>query len=238
VIGADAVKLAQERFGLASPPEGPLVPRERLVEFARALYDELGYHYLSYITAVHYPPPVTGGARGEKAAKHGAAHGAATSQSAAAAQPAASSGDAVQQPAPHAAAAQHAVAAQPQVAAQSQLAAQSHVAPPPAEAAPAVVEPIAPEPVPPARFIVVYRVRNIARNSEYPFRCEVTVGTSVPSLCSVWAGADWQEREAYDLVGPVFEGHPDLRRIMLPEDWEGHPLQRQYAIDTPHRPWR
>jgi NADH-quinone oxidoreductase subunit C len=73
----------------------------------------------------------------------------------------------------------------------------------------------------PARFVVVYRI-----------------DVSVPSVYSVWVGADWQEREAFDLVGPVFEGHPDLRRIMLPEDWEGHPLQRQYAIDTPHRPWR
>ncbi len=196
MIGADAVTLAQERFGLASPPEGPLVPRERLVELARALYDELGYRYLSYITAVHYPPPAAGGARAEKAAKHGATH------------------------------AVVADAATPIVAA------------PMPEAAGAPPETPAPEPVAPARYIVVYRVRNIAANSEYPFRCEVTVGTSVPSLCSVWAGADWQEREAYDLVGPVFEGHPDLRRIMLPEDWEGHPLQRQYAIDTPHRPWR
>jgi NADH:ubiquinone oxidoreductase subunit C len=98
-------------------------------------------------------------------------------------------------------------------------------------------EPALPEVVP-AHYFVVYRVRNIAQNTEFPFRCRVPVGTSVPTLAFVWVGADWQEREAFDLVGPVFEGHPDLRRIMLPEDWEGHPLQRQYAIDTPHRPWR
>jgi NADH-quinone oxidoreductase subunit C len=90
----------------------------------------------------------------------------------------------------------------------------------------------------PARYTLVYRVRDLARGLEFPFRCEVPAGTGVPSLAGVWAGADWQEREAFDLVGPVFEGHPDLRRIMLPEDWEGHPLQRDYAIDTPHRPWR
>jgi len=90
----------------------------------------------------------------------------------------------------------------------------------------------------PARYTVVYRVRDLARGLEFPFRCEVPVGTNVPSLASVWAGADWQERETFDLVGPLFEGHPDLRRIMLPEDWEGHPLHRDYAINTPHRPWR
>jgi NADH-quinone oxidoreductase subunit C len=90
----------------------------------------------------------------------------------------------------------------------------------------------------PARYTVVYRVRDLARGLEFPFRCEVPVGTGVPSLSSVWAGADWQEREAFDLVGPVFQDHPDLRRIMLPEDWEGHPLHRDYAINTPHRPWR
>ena len=42
----------------------------------------------------------------------------------------------------------------------------------------------------------------------------------------------------FDLVGTIFEGHPDLRRIMMPEDWPGHPLRRDYAIDTAHFPWR
>ncbi len=183
-FGSDAARLAETRFGLTVSPLGPTVPRERIVEFARALYDELGYHYLSYITAVHHPA-LTDAAKGKPAKK-----------------PKEGEAD---------------VAAVP--------------AEPVAETAPPV------ETVP-ARYVVVYRVRNIERDLDFPFRCEVPVGTSVPSLFSVWAGADWQEREAFDLVGPVFEGHPDLRRIMLPEDWEGHPLQRQYAIDTPHAPWR
>jgi NADH-quinone oxidoreductase subunit C len=54
----------------------------------------------------------------------------------------------------------------------------------------------------------------------------------------VFVGADWQEREQFDLVGVHFAGHPDLRRLMMPEDWVGHPLRRDYAIDTPHAPWR
>lgn len=58
------------------------------------------------------------------------------------------------------------------------------------------------------------------------------------SLVALFAGADWQEREQYDLVGVRFRGHPDLRRLMLPEEWEGHPLRKDYAIDTRCPPWR
>ncbi len=88
--------------------------------------------------------------------------------------------------------------------------------------------------------LVAYRVRRLAggRPVDVPFRVWVPTGETTPSLVPVWVGADWQEREQYDLVGTVFEGHPDLRRIMLPEDWEGHPLRKDYAIDTPHFPWR
>jgi NADH-quinone oxidoreductase subunit C len=59
-----------------------------------------------------------------------------------------------------------------------------------------------------------------------------------PSLVSVWRGANWMERECYDMFGIVFDGHPDLRRILLPQDWEGHPLLKSYAVDTPHPPYR
>jgi NADH-quinone oxidoreductase subunit C len=51
---------------------------------------------------------------------------------------------------------------------------------------------------------------------------------SVPSVANVWASAGWMERETYDLFGIVFEGHPDLRRILLPDDWVGYPLRKDY----------
>ncbi|MEY2792155.1 MAG: hypothetical protein RJA76_147 [Bacteroidota bacterium] len=50
----------------------------------------------------------------------------------------------------------------------------------------------------------------------------------IDSISSIWKTADWHEREVYDLVGVAFAGHPDLRRILLPEDWEGHPLRKDY----------
>ena len=59
-----------------------------------------------------------------------------------------------------------------------------------------------------------------------------------PSLASIWRGANWMERECYDMFGIRFDGHPDLRRILLPQDWEGHPLLKSYAVDTPHPPYR
>ncbi len=56
---------------------------------------------------------------------------------------------------------------------------------------------------------------------------------SVPSVTGVWDGANWHEREAYDLLGITFEGHPDLRRIMMTEDWIGHPLRKDYVYEDP-----
>jgi NADH-quinone oxidoreductase subunit C len=63
-------------------------------------------------------------------------------------------------------------------------------------------------------------------------------GTACPSLVPIYRGADWMERECYDMFGVVFTGHPDLRRILLADDWEGHPLLKSYAVDTPHPPYR
>ena len=55
-------------------------------------------------------------------------------------------------------------------------------------------------------------------------------GEEVPSVVSVWPTADWHEREQYDLMGIVFAGHPNLRRLIMPHDWDGHPLRKDYPI--------
>ena len=89
----------------------------------------------------------------------------------------------------------------------------------------------------PDRTVVEYRIRRLP-GDDFWFRVTVPTGEGTPSLARLWRGADWQEREQHDLVGTRFDGHPDLRRIMLPEDWEGYPLRRDYAIDTRHHPWR
>ena len=62
--------------------------------------------------------------------------------------------------------------------------------------------------------------------------------SSCPSLVPVYRGANWMERECYDMFGIRFDGHPDLRRMLLGDDWEGHPLLKSYAVDTPHPPYR
>ena len=58
------------------------------------------------------------------------------------------------------------------------------------------------------------------------------------SLVPVYRGANWMERECFDMFGIVFDDHPDLRRILLGDDWQGHPLLKSYAVDTPHPPYR
>ena len=62
--------------------------------------------------------------------------------------------------------------------------------------------------------------------------------TACPSIVPVYRGANWMERECFDMFGVVFEGHPDLRRILLGDDWVGHPLLKSYAVDTPYPPYR
>ena len=78
---------------------------------------------------------------------------------------------------------------------------------------------------------VVYHVSSFAAPGRR-FTFKVTLpreGTpELPTLSKVWATADWQEREVYDLFGIVFAGHPDLRRILLADDWVGHPLRKDY----------
>jgi NADH-quinone oxidoreductase subunit C len=87
---------------------------------------------------------------------------------------------------------------------------------------------------PEERFAVVYNLKSIPFQTQLTLRVELLQGRSIdilpqlPSVAKVWRTADWHEREAFDLMGIFFTGHPDLRRILMPEDWEGYPLRKDY----------
>jgi NADH-quinone oxidoreductase subunit C len=77
---------------------------------------------------------------------------------------------------------------------------------------------------------VVYTLYSIPYDYKLNIRCEIDRNSpQIPSVNSVWRTADWHEREAFDLLGINFLNHPDLRRILLPTDWEGFPLRKDYS---------
>ncbi len=81
------------------------------------------------------------------------------------------------------------------------------------------------------RFDIVVQLYSIPNRVRLRVKAGVDDGETVPSLVPVHAGANWLEREVYDMFGIVFEDHPDLRRILLPDDWEeGHPLRKDYPL--------
>jgi len=80
------------------------------------------------------------------------------------------------------------------------------------------------------RFGVVYHLYSISRKLRLRLKVLLADGESVPSVTGVWPGADWPEREAYDMFGIVFDGHPELKRIYLAHDWEGYPLRKDYPL--------
>jgi NADH-quinone oxidoreductase subunit C len=82
----------------------------------------------------------------------------------------------------------------------------------------------------PARFAVDYHLLQIPGSDVVRVQVWVEDGQSVPSVIEVWPTADWHEREAYDLMGIRFDGHPNLSRILMEDDWEGHPLRKDYPI--------
>jgi NADH-quinone oxidoreductase subunit C len=85
---------------------------------------------------------------------------------------------------------------------------------------------------------VVCRVENLDAPLAVVMRTRLGPGeVRCPTLTGVWKGADWMERECFDMLGVVFEGHPDLRRILLAQDWVGHPLRKDY-VDSGFTPYR
>lgn len=81
------------------------------------------------------------------------------------------------------------------------------------------------------RFEIVYLLHSIRNNARLRLKCRLSGGDpTVDSVTSVWSGANWYEREVLDLFGITFTNHPDPRRIMMPDDWEGHPLRKDFPI--------
>ena len=80
------------------------------------------------------------------------------------------------------------------------------------------------------RFELVYHLVSPHRRARVRLKALAGADTAVPSLTPLFPGAGWPERELYDLFGIVFEGHDDLRRLMMPDDWDGHPLRKDYPV--------
>ncbi len=79
-------------------------------------------------------------------------------------------------------------------------------------------------------FVLVYHLRSVDSKVSLGIKVSVDRDTpKVPSVTSLWKGANWHEREAFDLFGIEFAGHPNLTRILLPEDWVGHPLRKDFT---------
>lgn len=84
------------------------------------------------------------------------------------------------------------------------------------------------------RFEVVYNLYSIRYRHKIRIRAQVPENDpKIGSVVPIWSGADWHERECFDMFGIVFTGHPDLRRILMPEDWEGYPLRKDYPLKGP-----
>jgi len=82
----------------------------------------------------------------------------------------------------------------------------------------------------------VYHLSSTVKKHAITLKVEVPADRpEVPSVADIWESANWHEREAYDLMGLRFIGHPDLRRILLPEDWPGHPLRKDFKVPEFYR---
>ncbi len=88
-----------------------------------------------------------------------------------------------------------------------------------------------------AEFDVVYILYSFAKNTRVRVKTQIADGSSLPSAVPIWPTANWLEREVFDMFGIRFEGHPDLKRILMPEDWKGHPLRKDYGILQQDKDW-
>ncbi|MFB3853252.1 MAG: NADH-quinone oxidoreductase subunit C [Vicinamibacterales bacterium] len=88
-------------------------------------------------------------------------------------------------------------------------------------------------PARPERFDVVYSLYSTRHRHRLRLKVRVADGQAVPSVSGVWPAANWLEREVFDMFGIRFAGHPDLRRILMPEEWQGHPQRKDYPLEGP-----
>jgi len=87
------------------------------------------------------------------------------------------------------------------------------------------------------QFDIVWILYSFERNERLRVKTQIADGEHIPSAVSMWPTANWLEREAYDMFGIHFDGHPDLKRILLPEGWKGHPLRKDYGIIQQDQEW-
>jgi len=87
------------------------------------------------------------------------------------------------------------------------------------------------------RFDLIYILYSFARNERIRVKTMIAEGARPGTVCGVHLTANWLEREVFDMFGIQFEGHPDMRRILLPEEWEGHPLRKDYSILQQDQRW-
>jgi NADH-quinone oxidoreductase subunit C len=87
------------------------------------------------------------------------------------------------------------------------------------------------------RFDIVLNMYSFEKNERLRLKAHAAADERVPSVQGIWSTANWMEREVYDMFGVVFEGHPDLKRILLPDEWQGFPLRKDYDILTQDTAW-
>ncbi|MCU1343374.1 MAG: dehydrogenase subunit [Candidatus Acidoferrum typicum] len=87
------------------------------------------------------------------------------------------------------------------------------------------------------RFDIVLNMYSMEKNERLRVKVYASADERVPSVQGVWATANWEEREVYDMFGVIFEGHPELKRILLPDEWQGYPLRKDYDILTQDTAW-
>lgn len=87
------------------------------------------------------------------------------------------------------------------------------------------------------RFEVLYNLYSFPHNQRLRLKVRLAEGETIPSVCGIWGAANWLEREAYDMFGIRFDGHPNLKRILMPDEWQGHPLRKDYDIIRQDTEW-